>query len=99
MTTPLLPAIYDFLALENPSRDDVRNIIAKVALWVGGGFHPDTPAEDYVNLKSGGPTFTAQDAVVFERVREAMFKFDDLDPSAVAFSSLYPAFPSKQAEF
>lgn len=89
MTTPLVPEVEVFLALASPGRDDVRAIVRKLALWIGGGFHPDTPAEDYVG-PDGESVFSAADAVRLNKVLQIAYSFDDLDPSEVAFDALYP---------
>lgn len=94
MTLTLLPAIREFLAINDASRDDVRALVINVALWFGLGFHPDTPGEDYVHVDTGEPTFTPEDAAVFERARLLMFKFDDIDPSEVAMSAAFPDGPA-----
>lgn len=89
-TTPLHPDVHRFLAMRDPTRDDVHAFVTTVARWFGPGFHPDTPAEEYVHVASGERMFSAVDAAAFERARELMFKFDDVDPSSVAFTALYP---------
>lgn len=41
---------------------DVRNFIRQCTEELGMGFHPDTPFDDYVNVDTGLPTYTPEQA-------------------------------------
>jgi hypothetical protein len=55
------------------NRQDAIAWVQKAALELGLGFHPDTPAAEYVNTETNQPTFTAAEAVAFDAVREKAF--------------------------
>ena len=42
---------------EIKTEEQAYAFLTEVIKVVGGGFHPDTPFEDYINMKNGDPTF------------------------------------------
>lgn len=42
--------------------DDVRHWLRGVIQFLGLGFHPDTPFDEYINLKECTPSYSAEDA-------------------------------------
>lgn len=45
----------------------------ELCVWFcGGGFHPDTPGDDYIN-EDDRPTFTKAEIKLFEKARNAVF--------------------------
>lgn len=41
---------------------DVRHFISQCVAELGMGFHPDTPFDDYINVQTGLPTYTPEQA-------------------------------------
>lgn len=64
-------------ALFTPARSREEAVMwVKVATkTIGLGFHPDTPACDYLNGQTGKPLFKASDAQSFDAALEAAFGF------------------------
>lgn len=60
-------------------------IVALVDL-IGAGFHPDTPAADYVHRTTGARLFDADDAAHVDRVLEVAYELLD-DPCCVALEA------------
>lgn len=50
-------------SVKNWTKEDAVSFIEACMIWIGEGFHPDTPMADYVALGNGQPTFTSNEAV------------------------------------
>ena len=56
------------------SAKDAVAWLRQVTKEVGPGFHPDTPAADYVRFDDGHPTFTPEQATRFDRDLDRCFE-------------------------
>lgn len=55
------------------SRKEAVCWVRTVSREVGLGFHPDTPASEYVNLNTDLPTFSTTEAKAFDEARDRAF--------------------------
>jgi hypothetical protein len=57
------------------SREEAVSWVKAATETIGLGFHPDTPASDYLNGQTGKPLFSASEATAFDLALEAAFSF------------------------
>ncbi len=61
--------------------------------FIGGGFHPDDPADDYINLTTDEPTFTPEQATAFDANRERAFNaFEAAGEDIYEYGLKHPTF-------
>jgi len=62
-------------------------------MWskVGMGFHPDTPIDDYINLDTGEPTFSAEEMQQAEEWRQQAFAVADDETTPGGAFDIYDA--------
>ena len=62
------------LPLSISSHSDLVKFIEFCINILGGGFHPDTPFDDYVNLETNEPTFSQAEVVALDVLMEQAFE-------------------------
>ncbi len=56
------------------STEEVRDFFHHIVYDLDVNFHPDDDFADYVNRKDGTPTFTKEEAVLYNRLMDEAFK-------------------------
>lgn len=74
------------------SNRDARAWLTACLEFIGSGFHPDTPANQYIIVayrsnRVVGKTFTSEECVAFERARNNVFRLLD-DPYEFCINAL-----------
>lgn len=64
------------LPLETPA--NARAFVRELVAELGGGFHPDTPMAEYLNLETGALVYTPAEAATLERRLERAFELIDV---------------------
>jgi len=76
-----------FLFKPVKTHGDAYNFLNACITWLGGGFHPDTSADDYINIKTNTPTFTATECKKYDKNMDKVFKLLP-DPYALCIDVL-----------
>lgn len=69
---PFTEPTFNFPAVPTDTPSALAALAALVEI-LGGGFHPDTRAEDYVNFGTGSPAFTEDEAEAVNAVLDGIF--------------------------
>ena len=62
--------------------EEAREVLRWCITRLGGGFHPDNTAHDYIVLATGEPTFTPSEAQALDLALDEVFHLIE-DPYAV----------------
>ena len=65
--------------VEHASAKDVIVWLRALTKWIGPGFHPDTPASDYVRVDDGRPLFAPAEAARLDENLDRCFRLLDAE--------------------
>lgn len=60
--------------IKESAEDRYKKFLGKVGPTLGIGYHPDTPFSDYVEVKSGKPTYSKEEAEQLDKERQEHIK-------------------------